>query len=173
MWYHHKSVPCMHDPLPFVVHLRAYTMPGKEKKARRTPKITPYRGKEEQKIIPFQGKARQKEEKKEKEKKVQRIIPFQGKARKEEEKEGKPFPFEGKRKKEEEKEEKQRKKVQRIIPFEGKAKEKKETLATLFGERMLGSMPSDEVGIAPADPPQPRLSAYRRADRGIIRPFRG
>ena len=63
--------------------------------------------------------------------------------------------------------------MQRIIPFEGKAKEKKETLATVFGERMLGSMPSDEVGIAPADPPQPRLSAYRRADRGIIRPFRG
>ena len=63
--------------------------------------------------------------------------------------------------------------MQRIILFEGKAKEKKETLATLFGERMLGSMPSDEVGIAPADPPQPRPSAYRRADRGIIRPFRG
>ena len=148
-------------------------MPGKEKNARRTPKITPYRGKEGQKIIPFQGKARQKEEKKEKEKKVHRIIPYQGKARKEHEKEGKPFPFEGKRKKEEEKEEKQRKKVERIIPFEGKAKEKKETLATLFGERMLGSMPCAEVGIAPADPPQPRLSAYRRADRGIICPFRG
>ena len=40
--------------------------------------------------------------------------------------------------------------MQRIIPFEGKAKEKKETLATLFGERMLGSMPSDEVGTSPA-----------------------
>ena len=128
-------------------------MPGKEKKTRETPKITPYGGKEEDKIIPFEGKARQKEEKKEKEKKVQRIIPVQGKTRKEEEKEIKPFPVEGKGKKEEDKEEKQRKKVQRIIPFEGKAKEKKETLATLFGERMLRSMPSDEVGIAPADPP--------------------
>ena len=149
-------------------------MPGKEKKTRKTPKITPYPGKEEHKIIPFAGKARQKEEKKEKEeKKVQRIIPFQGKASKEEEKEGKPFPFEGKGKKEEEKEEKQRNKVQRIIPFEGKATEKRETLATLFGERMLGNMPSDKVGIAPAAPPQPRLSAYRRADRGIFRPFRG
>ena len=164
------------SPLPFVVHLQTYTMPGKEKKTRSTPKITPYRGKEEHKIIPFEGKARQKEEKKEKEeKKVQRIVPFQGKARKarEEEEKGKPFPFEGKGKKEEEKEEKQRKKGQRIIPFEGKAEQKKETLATLFGERMLGSMPSDEVGIAPAAPPQPRLSAYRRADRGIICPFHG
>ena len=61
----------------------------------------------------------------------------------------------------------QRKKVQRIIPFEGKAKENKETLATLFGERMLGTMPSDEVGIAPAEPPKPRLSAYRQAGRGM------
>ena len=146
----------------------------KEKKMRRIPKITPYRGKEEHKIIPFEGKARKKEEEKEKEeKKVQRIIPFQGKARKEEEKEEKPFHFEGKGTKEEEKEEKQRKKVQRIIPFEGKAKEKKETLATLFGEGMLGSMPSNEVGIAPAAPPPPRLSAYRWADREIIRPFLG
>ena len=100
---HLKSEDCFgrnpfSSPLPFVVHLQAYTMPGKEKKVRRIPKITPYRGKEEHKIIPFQGKARQKEEKKEKEKKMQRIIPFQGKARKEEETEGKPFPFEGKRK---------------------------------------------------------------------------
>ena len=91
---------------------------------------------------------------------MQRIIPFQGKAKTEEEKGGKPFPFEGKRTKEDEKDERQRKKVQRIIPFEKKAKEKKETLATLLGERMLGSMPSDEVGIAPAETPQPRLSAY-------------
>ena len=158
-------------------------MPGKEKKRPRTPKITPYRGKEEnkqeekrekkvQKIIPFEGKAKKKEEKEEKqETKVQRIIPFEGKAnkeeekeeklipfegkaKKEEEKEEKLFPFEGKAKKEEEKEEKQGKKVQRIIPFDGKAEkeEKKETLATLFGERMLGSMLSDEVGVATTAP---------------------
>ena len=96
-------------------------------------------------------------------------------AKKEEEKEEQLFPFEGKAKKEEQKDEKQPKKVQRIIPFEGKAKkeEKKETLASLFGERMLGSMPSDEVGVAPAAPTAPRLSAYRRAGRGIIRPFLG
>ena len=128
-------------------------MPWKTKKSRRNPTITPYRGNEKQKIIPFQGKAGQKAGKKKKEKKVRRIIPFQGKAKTQEEKEGTPFPFEGNRKKEEEKEEKQRKKVQRIIPFEGKAKEKKDTLATLFGELVLGSMSSDKVGIAPADPP--------------------
>ena len=191
--------------LPFLVLLQvAYTMPGKEKKRWKTPKITPYRGKEEhkkeekrvkkvEKIIPFEGKAKKKEEKEEKqEKKVQRIIPFEGKAKKEEEKEEKLIPFEGMAKKEEEKEEKlflfegkankdqekeekQGKKVQRIIPFEGKAKmeEKKETLATVFGERMLGSMPSDEVGLAPEAPAPPRLSAYRRANRRIIRPFLG
>ena len=155
---HLKSEDCFgrspfFSPLLFVVPLQSYTMPGKEQKTRRTPKITPYQGKEEHKIIPFEGKGRQKEEKKEKERKVQRIIPYQGRARKEEEKEGTPFPFEGKGKKEEEKEEKQQKKVQRIIFFEGKAKEKKETLATLFGDWMLGSMLSNEVGIAPAAPP--------------------
>ena len=134
-------------------------MPRKSKKSRRNPKITPYRGKEKQKIVPFQGTAGQSEGKKKKEKKVQRIIPFRGKAKIGEEKGGKPSPFEGKRKKEDEKDQRQRKKVQRIIPFEEKAKEKKETLATLFGERLLGSMPGDEVGIAPAETPQPRLSA--------------
>ena len=51
--------------------------------------------------------------------------------------------------------------------------EKKETLATLFGERMSGSMPSHDVGVAVAAPAPPRLSAYRRADRGNIRPFPG
>ena len=130
-------------------------MPRKEKKGRRTPKITAYRGKEEhkkqekrerkvQKIIPFEGKAKKKEEKVEKQENVQRIIPLQGKA-----------------KKEEEKEEKQGKRVQSIIPFN---EQNKETLTTLFGERMLGSMPSDEVGVAPAAPPPPRPSAYLRAD---------
>ena len=76
-------------------------MPRKEKKRRRTPKISPYRGKDEhqkevkreekvQKIIPSEGKAKKKEEKEEKQgKKVQRIIPFEGKAKKEEEKEKK------------------------------------------------------------------------------------
>ena len=60
--------------------------------------------------------------------------------------------------------------MQRIIPFQGKAKkeEKKETLATLFGERMLGGMPSDEVGVAPAALAPPCLS-----DRGIIRRLLG
>ena len=46
------------------------------------------------------------------------------------------IPFEGTAKKEEGKEEKQGKRVQRIIPFK---EERKETLATLFDERMLGS----------------------------------
>ena len=97
------------------------------------------------KIIPFEGNAKKKQENEEKHrKKVQRIIPIQGKA-----------------KKEEEKEQKQGKKVQRIIPFERKAKkeEKKETLATLFGERMLSSMPGNEVGVPPAILATPRLSA--------------
>ena len=143
--------------LPFAVLLQvAPTMPRKEKKRRRTPKITLHRGKEEHQkeakgeekvrnLIPFEGKAKKNEEKEEKQrKKVQRVIPFEGKA-----------------KKEEEKEEKQGKKVQRIISFEGKApkEEKKYTLATLFGERMLGSIPSDEVGVAPAAPATPRPSA--------------
>ena len=120
-----------------------------------------------QRIIPFEAKARKEEEKEEKH------IPFEGMAKKEEEKEERLFPFQGKEDKEKEKEEKKRRKVQRIIPSEGKAKkeEKKETLATLFGERMLGSMPSDQLGVAPAAPAPPRLLAYRQADQGIIRPF--
>ena len=52
-------------------------------------------------------------------------------------------------------------------------KDKKETLAIAFGERMLGSMSSHEVGVAPAAPATPRLSACRRADCGIICPFLG
>ena len=52
-------------------------MPGKEKKRRRTLKITPYRGKEEHKKEEKRGK------------KVQQIIPFEGKAKKKEEKEEK------------------------------------------------------------------------------------
>ena len=105
-----------------------------------------------QKIIPFKAKKREEREEKQ-EKKVQRTIPFEGKA-----------------KKEEGEEEKQGKRVQRIIPFK---EERKETLATLFGERMLGSMPSDEVGVAPAAPALLRLSAYRRADRGSFAPYWG
>ena len=73
--------------------------------------------------------------------------------------------------------------MKRIIPFEGKVKkeeekehekeeekEKKETLATVFGERMLGSMPSDEVGVAPAAPATPRLSAYHGPTGGSFAP---
>ena len=120
-----------------------------------------------QRIIPFEGKAGKEEEKEEK------LIPFEGMAKKEEGKEEKLFPFEAK--KEEEKEEKQGKKVHRIVPLEGKAKkeQKKETLATLFGKRLLGSMPSDEVGVALAVPAPPRPPAWRRANREIIRPFLG
>ena len=52
-------------------------------------------------------------------------------------------------------------------------KEKKETLATMLGERMLGSMPSDEVGVGPPAPATPRLSAYQRADGGLFALFSG
>ena len=52
-------------------------------------------------------------------------------------------------------------------------KEKKEPLATMSGERMLGSMASDEARVAPAALATLRLSAYQRADWGIIRLFLG
>ena len=134
--------------------IRYTKMPGEERKRKEEHKNEEKREKKGQTIIPFKAKKREEREEKQ-EKKVQRTIPFEGKA-----------------KKEEGKEEKQGKKVQRIIPFK---EERKETLATLFGERMLRSMPSDEVGVAPLAPAPalPRLSAYRRADQGVIRPFLG
>ena len=76
------------------------------------------------------------------------------------------------RKERQEKEKKEKEEEKEDVKEEEKEeqKEKKETLATVFGERMLGSMPSDEVGVAPAAPATPRVSAYQWADRGIIRP---
>ena len=94
---------------------------------------------------------KEKKERKEKEKVQDKKKERQEKAKKEKEEEKEDV-------KEEEKEEE---------------KEKKETIATVFGERMLGSMSIHEVGVAPAAPATPRLSAYRQADRGIICPFLG
>ena len=57
-----------------------------------------------------------------------------------------------------------------------KQKEKKRegqpTLAALMEERLLGSMPTDEVGVPPEAPP-PHPSAHREDDRTKIRPFKG
>ena len=123
--------------------MRYTKMRGKERKRKEEHKNEEKREQKVQKIIPFKAKKREEREEKQ-DKKVQRSIPFEGKA-----------------KKEEGKEERQGKRVHSIIPFK---EERNETLTTLFAERMLGSMPNDEVGVAPAAPAPPRLSAYRRAD---------
>jgi len=85
---------------------------------------------------------------------------------------------------EKEKKLKEKRPKDRIVPWEEmvenernekekeKEREGRPTLAALMEERLLGSMPSDEVGVPPEAPP-PRPSAYRQADRTKIRPFKG
>ena len=132
-------------------------------------KITPWdeMTEEEKAKVQKEKKERQEREKKKEDVKVQKdeITPWD------------KMPEEEKEKVQKEKKERQEREKKENEDVKGEEKEeekeKKETLTTVFGERMLGSMPSDEVGVAPAAPATPHLSAYRRADRGVNRPFLG
>ena len=86
--------------------------------------------------------------------------------------------MENEKKERKEKEKNKKEKVQKEKK-EREEKEKKEeereghpTLAALMQERLLGFMPSDEVGVPPVGL-LPRLSAYQKAERAKIRPFHG
>ena len=100
-----------------------------------------------------------------------KIVPWEekvgNKKKEREEKEKKE-----KEKKEKEKKEKEKKEKDKIVPWEEKVRKEKNqkekekereghpTLATIMEERVLGGMPSDEVGVPPEAAP-PRLLAYR------------